>query len=86
VILNVQLPHVVINSLDLIGRATTGISLFVVGLIISQGAVELSGAVAIDVLFKNLVHPAVMLATVWAFGVTGVLAARPSCSRRFPSR
>jgi malonate transporter and related proteins len=74
VILNVQLPHVVINSLDLIGRATTGISLFVVGLIISQGAVELSGAVAIDVFLKNLVHPAVMLATVWAFGVTGVLA------------
>ena len=66
VILNVQLPHVVINSLDLIGRATTGISLFVVGLIISQGAVELSGAVAIDVFLKNLVHPAVMLAAVVA--------------------
>lgn len=67
VLLHVELPQAVVTSLDLIGRATTGISLFVVGLIISQEAVKFTRAVAIDVVLKNLAHPAAMLATVYAF-------------------
>jgi predicted permease len=74
VLLNIQIPRVVINSLDLIGEATTGLSLFVAGLIISEEKVRFNAAVAVDVLFKNLVQPAAMLSTVLIVGVNGVLA------------
>lgn len=74
VILNVPIPKFVIDSLHLVGQPTTGLSLFVVGLIISEEKVRLTAAVAVDTLFKNLLHPAAMLVTVRALGVTGVLA------------
>jgi hypothetical protein len=74
VLLNVGIPQVVISSSDLIGETTTGLSLFVAGLIISEEKVRLTTAVAVDVFFKNLVQPAAMLAAVLLFHVGGVLA------------
>jgi len=74
VLLNIQVPKFVIASLDLIGVGTTGIALFVSGLIISQVKVKLSLTVAFDTFVKNLLCPAVMLAIVLALGITGVIA------------
>lgn len=85
VILNVRIPQVAINALDLIGEATTGLSLFVVGLIISEEQVRMSVAVTTDVLLKNLLHPAAMMLTVLAFGVTGVLAREAILLAAIPS-
>ena len=85
VVLNVRVPQVVIGSLDLIGNATIGLSLFVVGLIISEEKIQLSRTVTGDVILKNLVHPLVMLATVLAFGVTGVLAKEAVLLAAIPS-
>jgi predicted permease len=85
VILNLHVPNAVISSLDLIGAGTTGLSLFVVGLIIAEQKVELSRAVAIDVIFKNLIHPAAMVVTVLAFGVHGILAREAILLMAIPS-
>jgi malonate transporter and related proteins len=85
VVLNVRVPLVVIGSLDLIGNATTGLSLFVVGLIIAEEKVQFTGAVTVDILLKNLVHPAVMVVTVLAFGVTGALAKEAVLLAAIPS-
>lgn len=85
VILKLHLPTEVISSLDLIGAGTTGLSLFVVGLIIAEQKVQFSGAVAIDVVFKNLIHPAAMVLTVLAFGVHGVLAQEAILLMAIPS-
>jgi malonate transporter and related proteins len=85
VVLNVEIPRVVISSLNLIGEATTGLSLFVAGLIISEEKMRLNAAVAVDVLFKNLGHPAAMLATVLVFRVTGVLAREAILLAAIPS-
>ena len=74
VILDVPVPKFVISSLNLIGSATTAISLFVSGLIIAQEKVRLTMPVAVDTLVKNLLCPAVMLAIVLALGITGVVA------------
>jgi malonate transporter and related proteins len=85
VVLNIQIPRVMIGSLDLMGEATTGLSLFVAGLIISEEKVRFNAAVAVDVLFKNLVQPAAMLATVLVFGVHGVLAREAILLAAIPS-
>jgi hypothetical protein len=42
-------------------------------------------AVAVDVLFKNLVHPAAMLATVMALGGSGLLAQEAILLAAIPS-
>ena len=85
VILNVRIPEVAINSLNLIGDATTGLSLFVVGLIIAEEKVRVTAAVVGDVVFKSLLQPAAMLATVYAFGVTGTLAREAVLLTAIPS-
>jgi hypothetical protein len=85
VILDLHMPKFVTSSLNLIGSATTGISLFVAGLIIAEEKVELTKAVAVDALVKNLVHPAAMFLTVVAFGVTGVAAREAVLLAALPS-
>ena len=74
VLLDVPVPKFVTSSLDLIGSGTTGIALFVSGLIIAQEKVKLTLPVAVDTLVKNLLCPAVMLAIVLALGINGVIA------------
>jgi malonate transporter and related proteins len=52
---------------------------------VSCGTLDATEAVTADVLFKNLVQPAVMLATVLAFGVSGVLAREAILLAAIPS-
>lgn len=85
VLFNVHIPGVAISSTDLIGEATTGLSLFVAGLIISEEKVRLTAAVGMDVFVKNLVHPAAMLVTVLIFKVDGVLAREAILLTALPS-
>jgi malonate transporter len=85
VILNLQIPQFAVTSLNLIGGATTGISLFVAGLIISEEKVRMTKAVAVDVFVKNLVHPVLMLAAVLAVGVTGMVAREAVLLAALPS-
>ncbi|HXJ36896.1 MAG TPA: AEC family transporter [Candidatus Eisenbacteria bacterium] len=74
VLLDVAVPKLIISSLDLIGGATTAISLFVSGLIIAQEKVRLTKAVAFDTVIKNLVCPAVMLGIVLMLEIKGAVA------------
>ena len=85
VVLNVRTPQFVISSLDLIGKATTGLSLFVVGLIVAEGRVELSWAAIADIFFKSLVAPALMFCVVLALHVTSVLAREAIILAAIPS-
>ena len=85
VLLDLRMPDFVTDSLNLIGTATTGPSLFVAGLIIAEEKVELTVAVAVDSLVKNLVHPVAMFAAVLALGVTGVIAREAVLLAALPS-
>lgn len=85
VILNVPIPKFAISSLQLMGQPTTGLSLIVVGLMVAEERVRMTPAVAVDSLFKNLLHPVAMFATVYAFGVTGVLAREAILLAAIPS-
>jgi len=71
---NLPLPALAMQSLILIGGTTSGVSLFALGLIMSQDKVSISKSVLLNVLNKTLVHPLIMFGAVIAFGITGALA------------
>jgi malonate transporter len=66
-------------------QPATGLSLFVAGLIVAEEKMRLTLDVAVDSFFKNLLHPAAMLLTVYAFGVTGALAREAVLLAAIPS-
>jgi malonate transporter and related proteins len=68
------LPALARESLQLIGGTTSGVSLFALGLIMSQEKVSVSKSVLLNVFNKLLVHPLIMWGLVVAFGITGALA------------
>ena len=74
VVFNVPVPVFVIKSFELMGSPTTGLSLFVVGLIVAEEKVRLTALVTFDSLMKLLAQPAFMALTVLLFGVSGNLA------------
>jgi predicted permease len=85
VILNIPLPVFVVDSLDLVGQPTTGLSLFIVGLIIAEEKVRMTAVVTLDVVLKSLVHPAIMLAAVLMLGATGEFAREAILLAALPS-
>ena len=71
---SLPLPPLARESLQLIGGTTSGVSLFALGLIMSQDKVSISKSVLFNIFNKLLVHPLVMWGLVVAFGITGALA------------
>jgi malonate transporter and related proteins len=71
--LTLQMPKLALESLQLIGGTTSGVSLFALGLIMSQDKITISKPVLINVFNKTLVHPLIMFGVGVAFGVTGAL-------------
>jgi malonate transporter and related proteins len=71
---SLPLPALARESLQLIGGTTSGVSLFALGLIMSQDKVSVSKAVLFNVFNKLVVHPLIMWGLVVAFGITGALA------------
>ena len=72
--LNLHMPALAMESLILIGGTTSGVSLFALGLIMSQDKVSISKPVLLNVFNKTVVHPLIMFGAVIAFGITGALA------------
>jgi predicted permease len=72
--LTLPMPALALNSLKLIGETTSGVSLFALGLIMSQDQVSISKSVLCNVFAKNLVHPLIMWGVVVAFRMTGDVA------------
>ncbi|MFC6645495.1 AEC family transporter [Granulicella cerasi] len=68
------LPPVIASSLDLIGKATIGIALFLTGLILSAQRFRFSWTTAVSVLAKNLLQPVIVWLLMRWFGVHGTLA------------
>jgi malonate transporter and related proteins len=71
---SIPMPALARESLQLIGGTTSGVSLFALGLIMSQDKVSVSKAVLFNVFNKLVVHPLIMWGLVVAFGITGALA------------
>ena len=68
VFLNIQMSHVVINSLELIGKATAGVAVFVAGMTIAANQFKISSEVICISLLKNIGVPLLfMVIAVYLF-------------------
>jgi len=70
-----HVPQVCIASMDLIGKATVGLALFLTGLILSAQRIRFQGEVLLGILFKNLLQPALVALMVIVFRIHGPIAA-----------
>jgi predicted permease len=70
----IKLPPVLADSLNLLGKATPGVSLLCLGLIMSSVKLKLSGEVWANMGLKLLLHPALMVAATLLLSVKGLYA------------
>jgi malonate transporter len=73
-LLAIKLPPLMSESLNLIGKATPGVSLFCLGLIMSSVKLKLSGEVWANMGLKLILHPALMVAAVSLLSVKVIYA------------
>ena len=64
-LLHIELPKAIQSSAHLIGGTTSGVSLFTLGLIMSRFKIKLSMVTMLNILFKNIFHPILMLGVVY---------------------
>lgn len=67
VFLNIPMPAVVLHSLELIGRATAGLAVFVAGMTIAANKFKMTGEVLLMALLKNIGLPLLFLAVAYVF-------------------
>jgi predicted permease len=86
-LLQVKFPPLVAEAFTMLGKATPGVSLLCLGLIMSSEALKMSGEIWTNIGLKLLVHPALMIAAIVGLGVHGqyaqqmiLLAALPSAT------
>jgi len=70
----IKLPPVMADSLSLLGKATPGVSLLCLGVIMSSVRLNMSGEVWMNLGLKLLLHPALMVAATILLSVKGVYA------------
>ena len=68
------LPAAAVQTLDLTGKATIGLALFLTGLILSAQPLRIPLGAAFGVLFKNFVQPAIMFLLLLLFHLHGDIA------------
>jgi malonate transporter and related proteins len=73
-LLQVKLPPALAESFNLLGKATPGVSLLCLGLILSSVKLKLSSEVWSNLGLKLLIHPALMFAATVALSVHGLFA------------
>jgi malonate transporter and related proteins len=85
VLTGIRVPSLVTSMLNLIGQTTSGVSLFVAGLLAAAYSLKLNGATAINVALKSLVQPALMLAFARLVGLSSPLASEAVVAMALPS-
>jgi len=68
------LPITAVHVLDLVGKATVGLALFLTGLILSAQPMRITTAVAVGVFLKNVAQPAVVFLLILIFHQHGYIA------------
>ena len=74
VLVGVHVPQVFDNMLTLIGSTTSGVSIFLAGLIIAAYKIKLNGEVIGNALVKMIAQPLLMALLVTVLGVANPLA------------
>jgi malonate transporter and related proteins len=85
VLIGIQVPALIDAMLNLIGQTTSGLSLFVSGLMLAAYSVKLNPVVAVNAALKSLVLPVLMLVLVALLEVHGPLVREAVVAAALPS-
>jgi malonate transporter len=85
VLLNVSIPKVFADSLDLMGNASAGVALFTSGIILAGYKVVVNGPVMFVVLVKNVLQPALVLGGMAWLGYSNPLLGQAVLTSALPS-
>lgn len=84
-LLELKMPPLLAESFNLMGKATPGVSLLCLGLIMSSVPLKLSGEVWGNLGLKLLVQPALMIAAILLFGAKSIYAQQMILLAALPS-
>ena len=84
-VLQLKLPPLLAESFNLMGKATPGVSLFCLGLIMSSERMKLSGEVWSNLGLKLLLQPLLMVGAILFFGARGTFAQQMILLAALPS-
>jgi predicted permease len=84
-VLELKLPPLLAESFNLMGKATPGVSLLCLGLIMSSVPLKLSREVWGNLGLKLLLQPALMIAAIVLFGAKGIYAQQMILLAALPS-
>jgi hypothetical protein len=70
VVAGVQIPHVLVAAMKLLGSATTGVALFASGIVLFAQRIAVSRFVAGAVAMRNVVVPALLWVILAAIGIS----------------
>jgi predicted permease len=85
-LIGIPAPSLLTSGLRLIGQMTSGVSLFVGGLVHAAAySLKLNRTVAVKALFKSLIQPALLLAPAAIFQIPSVLVREGVVSAALPS-
>lgn len=73
-VLQIHIPVVISHSFELIGKSTSGVSLFSLGLIMASYKIVLSAEVYFNIFMKNILQPVLMAALLVLFHLKGMMA------------
>ena len=85
VLSGIQVPALIEAMLNLIGQTTSGLSLFVSGLMLAAYSVKLNAVVAVNAALKSLVLPLLMLVLVVLLRLPGQLVREAVVATALPS-
>jgi malonate transporter and related proteins len=85
VLTGIHPPSLLTSMLKLIGQATSGVSLFVGGLLLAAYTVRLNRAVALNVALKSVIQPALLIALMVLLGLPRTLAREGMVAAALPS-
>jgi malonate transporter and related proteins len=85
VLLGWSVPKELVSMLNLIGSATSGVALFVSGLILATAQLKMTVETAANTLVKMIVQPLLMLALVIALGIGKPLSTEAILSCTLPT-
>jgi malonate transporter and related proteins len=85
VLLGIHVPSLLVSMLKLIGQATSGVSLFVGGLLLAAYSLKLNRTVTLNVVLKSVIQPALLVGLMVLFGSSKVLAREGMVAAALPS-
>jgi malonate transporter and related proteins len=85
VLIGIHIPSLITSMLNLIGQTTSGVSLFVGGLLLAAYSLSFNKAVALDVTLKSVVQPVLMFGMIGLLGVPNPLAREGVVAAALPS-